>query len=201
MAVMLELAHITTRDASEGLPGTPVPILQRRWEFEQLLTLYRQRQPQRVLEVGTYHGGTLYYWLTNAIGGAIVISVDQPPAGVDNREHFYRWAPPLVQVRALHGDSTDPAMAAAVARFGPFDWIFIDAGHAQHEVQADWDYYRPLAADGGIIALHDILPGKGAQSWIQVDPVWRAIQRQGYATQELVADAGTDWGGIGVVYL
>lgn len=197
---MLNLANISERDASEGYDG-PVPTLQRRWEFDQLLKLYRQHAPQRVLEVGTYHGGTLYQWLKAAPAGARVVSVDRPPPGVVQDEIFHRWAPPRVDLRLLRGDSADPAMVSAAARFGPFEWIFLDAGHAAHEVRADWNNYSALAAPGGIVALHDILPGRNAQAWIQVAPVWKEIQRDGYLTQEIVASEDVDWGGIGVVYL
>jgi cephalosporin hydroxylase len=197
---MLTLHHISERDASEGYPG-PVPALQRVWEFAQMLDLYRQRRPRSVLEVGSYHGGTLYHWLTTAAPGAFVVSVDLPPAGVDNRALFHAWCPPGVELHCLRGDSRDPAILAAVEGIGPFDWVFLDAGHAREEIAADWAAYRPLVADGGVIALHDILPGRGPQAWIEVCPVWRAIQRQGYVTQEIVASEDVNWGGIGVVYL
>lgn len=196
---MLRLDTTTYRDASEGYDG-PVLALQRRWEFDQLLALYRQRRPRRVLEVGTYHGGTLYHWLTSATPGALVVSVDQPPPGAGDTALFHAWAPPGVALRCLRGDSTDPAMAAAAARFGPFDVIFLDAGHAEPEIRADWAHYSPLCAPGGVIALHDILPGRGAQAWIQVAPVWRDIQASGEVTQEIIASRDVDWGGIGVVY-
>ncbi|HEU5087771.1 MAG TPA: class I SAM-dependent methyltransferase, partial [Roseiflexaceae bacterium] len=85
-----------------------------------------------------------------------------------------------------------------VAALGPFDWIVIDAGHYAHEVQADWERYAPMAAPGGVIALHDILPA--AVDWIQVDQVWATIQAEGYVTQELIASRTVDWGGWGLVY-
>lgn len=197
---MINLAHISERDASEGYDG-PVPVLQRRWEFDQLLKLYREQAPRRTLEVGTYHGGTLYHWLTNAPAGARVVSVDRPPPGVVQDEIFRRWAPPRVDLRLLRGDSADPEIVSAAARFGPFDFIFLDAGHATHEIRADWRAYSAMTAPGGIIALHDILPGRNGQAWIEVAQVWKEIQRDGYLTQEIVASEDVDWGGIGVVFL
>lgn len=196
---MLNLAHITERDASEGYEG-PVPVLQRRWEFAQLLTLYRHRAPLRVLEVGTYHGGTLYHWLAEAAAGATVVSVDSPPDGV-NRAHFQSWVPSRVSLVLLTGDSRDPDTIVGASRFGPFDWIFLDAGHAEYEVSDDWANYSAMAAPGAVVALHDILPGRGAQAWIEVDRLWCRLQRQGYVTQEIVASEHVDWGGVGIVYL
>ena len=129
------------------------------------------------------------------------MSVDSYATGVDNRHLYESWCREGVACIALAGDSRDAAIIEQAKAHGPYDFIFLDAGHAEHEVQADWDNYAPLVAPGGIIALHDILPGRGPQAWIQVAPVWQRIQRQGYVTQELVASVDVDWGGIGVVYL
>ena len=178
---------------------TPVPIFQREWELVQLLNLYGEKRPRRVLEIGTFHGGTLYHWLRNAVPGAVVVSVDSYRENVDNRHLYASWTPPGVTLHALMGDSRDPSLLAMVRDFAPFDWIFIDAGHLEHEVQADWDNYRVMAATGATIALHDICPSP--HDWIRVDRVWRTIQAQGYITQELVCAYGLDWSGIGVVYL
>jgi predicted O-methyltransferase YrrM len=171
---------------------TPVGLLQRQWEITQLLTLYRLRQPRRVLEVGTYHGGTLKLW-ADAAWTPQLVSIDTFTAA-DPRADF-------PGVTFLQGNSADPAIIVRAAEFGPFDFIFLDAGHARHEVQRDWENYLPLAVPSGIIALHDILPGRGAQAWIDVAPVWQQIRRQGFVTQELVASEDVNWGGIGIVYL
>lgn len=177
---------------------TPVPIFQREWEFAQILTLYTQRQPHKVLEVGTLHGGTLYHWLRLAVPGTHVVSVDSYMAGVDNRHLYADWTPDGVALHALAGDSRDPCIIDQVRALGPFDWVFIDADHYEAGVQADWDTYGPLCAPGGVVALHDICPSP--HSWLQVDRLWRRIQAQGYITQELVCAYGLDWSGIGVVY-
>ncbi len=180
---------------------TPVPIFQREWEFARALELYDRQKPQRVLEVGTFHGGTLYHWMRHAALGATIVSVDSYRANVDNRHLYQEWAPRGLglTIHAIEGNSRDPGIVAQVAALGPYDWIFIDADHLEMAVQADWDNYRPLAAPGAIVALHDIMPAD--VDWIQVAPVWRRIQAQGYLTQELVCADDLDWSGIGVVYL
>ena len=179
---------------------TPVPIFQRQWEFEQLLKLYAERAPRRVLEIGTFHGGTLYHWLMQAAPEAKIVSVDSYAAGVDNRKLFRLWASQTdVQLILLAGDSRSPDTVSKVAQLGLYDWIFIDAGHLLDEVQADWEHYGPMCAPGGIVAFHDIMPA--AVEWIQVAPLWESIQHQGYITQEFVCNVGLDWSGIGVVYL
>lgn len=179
---------------------TPVPIFQREWEFARLLDIYAQKRPRRALEIGTFHGGTLFHWLHHAVMGAIVVSVDTYRAGVDNRHLYEAWTQSRgVELHAIEGDSRDPNIVAQVTALGPYDWIFIDADHIEASVQADWDNYAALAAPGAIVCLHDIMPAD--VDWIQVAPVWRRIQALGYVTQELVCAAGLDWSGIGVVYL
>lgn len=196
---MLETPHTERDTLYFHSEPTPVPIFQREWEFAQLLNLYRERKPLRICEVGTFHGGTLYHWLQNAAPGAVVVSVDSYRANVDNRSLYPDWTPAGVTLHALEGDSRDPDILAMVHDYGPYDFVFIDAGHLEAEIQSDWENYRPLCASGGLIALHDICPAD--VDWIQVDKVWRRIQAQGYVTQEIVCAYGLDWSGIGCVYI
>ena len=189
------------RDSTEtplGWLGCPVPLLQRTWEMQQLLELFKAAQPARVLEIGTYHGGTLWHWLQNSQPGTRVVSVDNYRAGVDNRSQYASWCPDGVQVWPIAGDSRDPAVIAAVQALGPYDFIVIDADHYEAGVQADWDHYHTMARYGGIIALHDIQTA--GVDWIQVDRVWARIKLAGWHTQEFIADPNLEWGGWGVVW-
>jgi len=191
-----------TRDIKRSLeygPNTPVPIFQHEWEFATLLTLYKKRKPKRVLEIGTYHGGTLYHWLKSG-SPEIVVQVDSFAMGVDNRDKFSAWCKAKTQLHSIVADSTNPDTVKLVEPYGPFDWIWIDAGHYDHEVRADWANYGPLAAPGAIACFHDILTHPNHPE-IEVERLWRELQAQGHVTQELVADRSADWGGIGVVYL
>lgn len=181
---------------------TPVPILQHPGEFEQLLDLYRTQSPHKVLEIGTYFGGTLYHWLQNAApGGATVVSVDTYVTGVDNRSLYEFWCPDNVRVVPIEGDSHDLNTAASVARYGQFDWVWIDAGHYYNEVKRDWELYGPQCRPGGIVCFHDILPPSHEHPEIQVNQLWLEIQAEGYATEEIIKDSSASWGGIGVVHI
>lgn len=136
-------------------PSTPVPIFQFENEFLELLALYRDRKPRRVLEVGTYHGGTFYHWLANAEPGAFLVSVDRYHL-VDNSWMYGEWCPPGVEYAVVRGDSGSRETAEATGAFGPFDWIFIDAGHLDREVRRDWELYGPMCSPSGVVVLHDI---------------------------------------------
>jgi len=173
-------------------PPAPVPIIQREEEFSQLLDLYRERQPMRVLEVGTYLGGTLFHWLQNAPIGAVVISVDL----LDNSHLFPGWCAEGVRCEAICGNSNEPETAAQAAEYAPFDWIFIDAGHFEHEVRADWALYGPLAAAGAVVSFHDIVAYPELPR-VQVAPLWAELKER-YETMEFCVEGG---GGIGVLFV
>src|SRR6187399_853113 len=87
-------------------PPAPVPILQWEREFEVLLELFRRADPMDVLEIGTYHGGTLYHWLQNVRRpGVRVVSVDSYAVGVDNRELYDDWNVHGSVLHVIEGDS------------------------------------------------------------------------------------------------
>jgi len=180
-------------------PPAPVPILQWQAEFEQLLNLYRWFSPGRVLEIGTYHGGTLYHWLQNSWPRTTIVSVDSYDVGVDNRHMYDDWNTEGCNLYVIKGDSHSPKIVREVKQQAEYDWLFIDAGHYLAEVTADWELYRPLVRKGGIVVLHDILTHPAWPS-IEVGQLWEQI-KQNHLTFEIVADRDAEWGGLGVVLL
>ncbi len=191
--------HTLTEQQPGCGPPAPVPILQWEREFETLLEIYRRSSPAKVLEIGTYHGGTLYHWLQNAAPNTHIVSVDSYVTGVDNRHLYDEWTPPLVGLHIVEGDTNKPSTAKRVQEYGPFDWLFIDAGHYLPEVTADWDLYSPMVAEHGVVILHDILTHASWPS-IEVGKLWDRI-RQEHLTFEIVQDRDAEWGGLGVVLL
>lgn len=181
-------------------PEAPVQVFQHEAEFSELLELYRERAPRRVLEIGTYFGGTLYHWLQNAKPGTLIVALDSYKVGVDNRYLYPGWTPEDVTLEVVKGDSRDPDVVKAVNGFGPFDWVFIDAGHYYDEVKDDWENYGLACEPGGVVALHDILDDKFHHPEIEVAELWAEIKQSGYPTREIVHDREAWWGGIGVVY-
>ena len=188
--------------AVEQMPGygppTPVPIYQWEREFITALELYRKLGPSRVLEIGTYHGGTLYHWLRNARSGTTVVSLDSYAVGVDNRHLYDEWTPEGVQLHVYAGNSHDQNTADEIAAHRPFDWVFIDAGHYYQEVLRDWELYGPMSRPGGVVLFHDILPPTKQHPEIEVATLWEEI-KLAHPTLEIIADRGAEWGGIGVV--
>ncbi len=187
--------------SQEGFgPLAPVEIFQWEAEFEQLLEMYRRERPARLLEIGTYYGGTLYHWLQNAAPGTTIVSLDSYVTGVDNRHLYDEWVPEGVELVVIAADSNDPATVPVVMEHGPFDWVFIDGGHYYHEAKKDWELWMPTVKKGGLVILHDIVTNP-EWPWIEVEQLWREIQREGYVTQEIVYDKPDPVCGLGVVYL
>ena len=195
-----EVAFIEQDEEGYG-PPTPVPIFQWEAEFAPLLELYVSRKPKRVLEIGTYHGGTLYHWLANAVPGAKIVSVDSYLVGVDNRDLYPAWTPKGVELEVIKGDSSRKHVITTVRQSAPFDWIFIDAGHFYAEVAADWHNYKGMCARGGVVIFHDILPPSRSWPIIEVAWLWKELKREGLRTEEIVHDRDAEWGGLGIVYL
>lgn len=179
-------------------PPAPVPILQWEAEFAVLLELHRRIVPNRTLEIGTYHGGTLYHWLQQTYHPQKIVSVDSYAVGVDNRHLYGEWNDDDV-LTVIAGESHSGRTIRQVGELGPYDFVFIDAGHYLPEVTRDWNNYRPMVAPGGLMCFHDILTHPAWPS-IEVGQLWEQIKRD-HLTFEIVADRDAEWGGIGVVLL
>lgn len=194
-------------DLAQKLPRPPVKPAQIQRELRSMLAVYEDLAPQGVVEIGTWTGGTLYYWLRYATERAKVISIDLgpdlwvPPDPTFDNSIWWDWAPPGVQLYALTGNSQDEQIRKQVEDItgGGIDWLFIDGDHTYEGVKADWETWRPLVRQGGVVAFHD-LKSPAWSPHIQVGKLWQEIKLAGYLTEEFI-DPHYDWGGIGLVYI
>ena len=137
----------------------------------------------RVLEIGSYKGGTLYAWQQ---AGCKVWSVD------------------LEQPRLLHGavfhrgNSNDVQTYQHIRRItgGGLDMVFIDGDHHYRAVLTDFYLYGDLIHPGGFIALHDICHHPDRS--MGVERAWKYIQRLEKGNFREFVSPPTDWGGIGI---
>lgn len=178
-------------------------IAQKTYEIKTLTEIVRGLYPLKILEIGTYQGGTLAHWCQAAAEGATLIGVDNRPAdGI-----WARWmAANDLRYHHLQMDSHQAQTRRVVEELldgEPLDFLFIDGDHTLEGVTQDFLLYGPLVRRGGVIAFHDILnpaPERN-QDHIRVSVLWKRIQRAGYVTRELIAHPDQTWGGIGVVYI
>jgi predicted O-methyltransferase YrrM len=169
--------------------------MQKQAELAPLLALLMRVRPQRVLEIGTARGGTLWAWCRVAAPSATIVSVDLPGGPFGGTAHdgslVRTFAGPRQKLELLAGDSHAPGIEAEVRALlgGPVDFLFIDGDHSYDGVRADYDTYAPLVRDGGLIALHDIVPGP-AEHVGEVPRFWRDLgHRDG--VREIVDDIGS----------
>lgn len=186
----------------------PVPIYQNEDELNRLIEIIKEFQPKRILEIGSLHGGTLWYWM-NTVKGVKIISVDigtaEPNANVSDIERartelWPKWeretGSEIVQIRA---DSTLPETVKKIKEHAPFDFIFIDGGHTYGIAMADWQNYWPMLSVGGLLAFHDIAYSRDNPE-CGVRTVWREVRNNG-KWQEIVNEHNSDgWCGIGVMW-
>jgi cephalosporin hydroxylase len=144
-----------------------VETFQNPFELDQLVRIFDHLKPNSILEIGAWHGGTLRYWIGRDT--RVVVIDDQMRQGAQ----WIDWADDCdCDLRLLQGMSQDPDIVMRARELGPYDFVFIDGDHTADAVAADWMNYRPMVADGGVIALHDIYarPGYG------VHDLWESIK-------------------------
>jgi len=61
----------------------------------------------------------------------------------------------------LSGDTRSLHVRGWLHDHGPYDMLFIDAGHGLEDVRGDYLNYKDAVKPGGIIAFHDSLPREG----------------------------------------
>jgi predicted O-methyltransferase YrrM len=135
-------------------------------ELAHLLVHASRFAPRRILEIGSYKGGSLWAF-RQAFPGAFLVSLDRHidcPACDSRRAHSDC---PRAAIRELAdvviiADSTAfetrervTPLAGELERGEGFDLIFVDGGHDRATVESDFAFYCPLLSGHGLIAFHD----------------------------------------------
>lgn len=208
-----------------GWPPYRVRALQHRAELSALLDYLRDREPETVLEIGTFLGGTLYVWARGLASTRQVVTVDEPvwtDLVHEGRRSLFPTFDRSVDVHLLYGDSHDDATEAGVghALAGEVDLLFLDGDHTYEGVRSDFETYRRFLADDGVVAFHDVrrhardraerrerlaaaedldpgLVAVGSDEW-GVSEFWAEL-RESRDTREFLAHPDQMGKGIGVV--
>jgi predicted O-methyltransferase YrrM len=193
----------------------PVQTIQFKWEFEELLKIYRQLHPKNILEIGSFFGGTLWHWMDSSPNAHFTV-IDKITATDEvlrcrqemaQKTLWKYWASSYnSQLSVYSGDSADREIFEEVKKNGPFDFAFIDGDHSYNGVKSDYLMYKGLIRPGGIMAFHDILEPKQPElKYIEVYKFWKEIVEHGHRVQELYSSkeqCHENYGtmGIGVVH-
>ncbi|MFL5908750.1 MAG: class I SAM-dependent methyltransferase [Solirubrobacterales bacterium] len=187
-----------------------------RSEIARLLEVLRRTPPERVLEIGTADGGTLYLLARTAAPSAQIISVDLPGGLFGDGVAYPKWRAPLYRnfrrpeqsIRLLRGDSHEAATVERVREElagRQLDFLFIDGDHSYEGVKSDFELYEPFVRPGGITAFHDIVEATTPEAIARrclaggdVPRFWQEI-RATRMTEEFIQDGRQGWAGIGIV--
>lgn len=181
--------------------------MQIRSEISSFLDFIASEPPETVLEIGTGRGGTLFLLAQAAREDALLVSLDAPDASgfgarpeYAARARLYRSLGRRTQrVVFLAADSH---LAETLARVRHIlagrliDVLFIDGDHTYEGVASDFRMYAPLVRSGGVVAFHDIVPGR-AEIVGGVPAFWQSVR--GPDSVEFVEDWEQGGYGIGVL--
>lgn len=185
------------------LNSCPTPILQEEWEFATLLNLYKQLNPENLLEIGSFFGGTLWFWLNNSTRLDKVVSIDYPiPPGdgryeqmITSKSLWNNWIKKSITFKEIQADSTQDATVQQIAAIFPendIDFLFIDGGHDYNTVKSDYEKYSAFVRPGGMVVFHDVV------GLADVKRYWNEV-KAGKTYIEISKNEG-GWG-IGVLYV
>ncbi|MEM2196980.1 MAG: class I SAM-dependent methyltransferase [Sulfolobales archaeon] len=193
----------------EYAPFTIIPA-QIPYEILAFLKILTKLRPQRILEIGTERGGTLFLWTYVAAKNATIISIDISPGCFLFGYSYPYWKEDLYRsfsffnqkIYPIRGFSQQPSTLRKVMDIlatGKLDFLFIDGDHTYEGVRKDFEIYSPLVRKGGIIAFHDIVPGPPERVG-GVPTFWNEI-KQNFTYNEIVKDWQQGGCGIGVIYV
>lgn len=182
--------------------------IQVRNELAALGEILAKLRPERALEIGTAHGGTLLFLTRLASPTATIVSVDLPGGrfgggySEERQRSYQRLARRRQRLHLFRGDSHSNEMlerARAALAGGKLDYLFIDGDHTYDGVKKDFELYAPLVRKGGIVAFHDIAE-HAPEVGCEVARFWDEVRSQ-YRHREIVDDREQGWAGIGVLYV
>ena len=181
------------------------------YEIKTLLKEVKKNGASVILDIGTFDGGTLYLW-TRFLEGQKIITIDLPfPYGYPSEKtKLFRLFDPDKELHFMYGCSFSNETVNKVSKIlkgDKIDFLFIDGDHSYEGARKDFEQYKPLMRDGGIIALHDIVSDRYG-----VSKLWNEIRHK-YVSKEIIAPKQEmrayarsfldkhGWGGIGVLYV
>ena len=106
------------------------------------------------------------------------------------------------EIVTLEGDSHNKNFKEKVySEFSneKLDFLFIDGDHTEVGVEADFNNYKDMVREGGIIAFHDILKNQPVEG-NQVYYFWEKIKKD-YKHEEFIDDVNQCGFGIGILYV
>ncbi|MEM3607094.1 MAG: class I SAM-dependent methyltransferase, partial [Candidatus Bathyarchaeia archaeon] len=142
-------------------------IAQDKEEFFELIKIAKKNNVKKILEIGTYKGGTAL--LFSKLLNAEVTSIDIQIPFLRRRilEYISKG-----KIKTIVGNSHLKETLEKIKE-NHYDMLFIDGDHSLEGVKKDYEMYSPLVKDNGIIAFHDITSDEGVKKF------WRTLSSKG----------------------
>jgi cephalosporin hydroxylase len=174
-------------------------LSQRKNEIIELWQLYIRSRPRVVVEVGCAQGGTFAGWCQLGVWTNTIIGIDRdvndcrprpgdpvhpdiysgPLASTTNGGGMYSLAKHGQIIHPINGWTFDPIVLETLLHLlngRKIDFLFHDASHEAGMFARDFKMFWPLISDGGILAVHDIMPSKMQD--VTKDREWQRIREQ-----------------------
>jgi predicted O-methyltransferase YrrM len=183
---------------------------QQELEILQLLDLVKTLRPKRVMEIGTFRGGTLFLLSQFCGQNSKIISLDNkyPPFYKSAMKKFSSQGRRISFFEMDSHDSYSKILIERSLAGKKIDFLFIDGDHSYEGTKKDFEMYSPLVRSGGMIAFHDINPDTyirtGVKSSAYVGGVpfyWKEVKATYPETLELIQDESQDGYGIGILFI
>lgn len=183
---------------------------QKQAEIRGLLERVSAMQARRIIEIGSFGGGTLSLLAQTAAPTARILSLD-----INFSDHqlrsYPRFAGSQQEIRCVKADTHDLKTLEVVRNWLQgelLDVLFIDGDHSYSGVKSDFEMYSPFVRLGGLIAFHDIHPdyktryGRPTENDVgEVPKYWSELSHKYPDRVELIEDEAQDGYGIGIIQM
>ena len=156
-----------------------------------------------MIEIGSYHGATLYLFSHFVSRGGTIVSVDLgrcmgPKRKGDHSKRTKRMIEYLKEqgynAKLFLGNSEHLfEKVRDFVKSETIDFLHIDGGHDYYTVKFDFDHYTQLVGTGGLVLLHDV-----NNPQCTVPGFWGELRRK-YG--DAAFSSGDNWPGMGAVEL
>ncbi len=181
---------------------------QNREEILGLLGILRDRQPERLCEIGSASGGTLFLLSCIAHPNARILSIDLNN-NATRTESFRLLVQPGQRLTCIQGNSQEQEVFQKFLEWigdEKLDFLFIDGDHSYEGVAGDHRMYGPHVKPGGFVAFHDIAPDYKTRYGVDtgtyaggVPEYWAEVKPRYARCTEFVDHRLQDGRGIGLI--